>query len=170
MHKGKRILMVEKWPMADKKLLDKKSQADFASLQQIVTKIRNIRTSYRIDPGKTIQVFAKKAENREVLEKLARIKIELVSKIDAKGIVVAGKNTKLILALTDLVDAEKEKARLEKEITNLEGLITKTETLLENKNFVKSAPKEIILVNQTRLKEYGEKLKIQRELLKNFAY
>ncbi len=169
MCEGRCILMVEKWPVADKKLIDKKSQVDFASLQQVVTKIRNIRTVYHIDPGKTIQVFAKKAENREVLEKLARIKIELVSKIDAKGIVVAEKNTKLTLALTDLVDMEKEKARLEKEITNLESLIVKTETLLKNKNFVKSAPKEIIMINKSKLKEYSEKLKIQKELFDNLV-
>ena len=162
--------MVEKWPVTDKKLLDKKSQVDFASLQQVVTKIRNVRTNYHIDPGKTIQVFAKKIENKEVLKKLARIKIDIVSKIDAKGIVVVGKNIKLTLTLTDLIDVKKEKARLEKEVANLEGLIVKTDALLKNKNFVKSAPKEIILVNQTKLKEYSEKLKIQQELLKNCTY
>jgi valyl-tRNA synthetase len=170
MCKDKRILMVEKWPVADKKLIDKKADAEFTSLQQIVTKIRNIRTSYHIDPGKTIQVFAKKIENKEVLEKLARIKIDVVSKIDVKGIVLAGKNIKLTLAMTDLIDVEKEKIRLEKEIANLEGLIVKTDALLKNKDFTKSAPKEIILVNQTKLKEYSEKLRIQQELLRNCAY
>lgn len=167
--KGKSILMVEKWPVVDKKLLDKKSQVDFASLQQIVTKIRNIRTSYHIDPGKMIQVFAKKAENKAVLEKLARIKIDVVSKLDAKGIVIAGKNTKLTLAISDLVDIEKEKMRLEKEIINLEELIVKTGALLENKNFIKSAPREIIATNQAKLREYSDKLEIQRELLNNLG-
>jgi valyl-tRNA synthetase len=170
MHNSKRILMVEKWPVVDKKFLDKKAQTDFSHFQQIVTKIRNIRTNYHIDPGKTIQVFAKKADNREILEKLARIKINLVSKILTQGIVVVGKNIKLTLAIADLIDVEKEKARLEKEIANLEGLIVKTGALLKNKNFIKSAPKEIVLANQTKLKEYGEKLKIQQELLENCTY
>jgi valyl-tRNA synthetase len=170
MYKGKSILMVEKWPVADNKFLDKNAKIEFVSLQQVVTKIRNIRTSYHIDPGKTIQVFAKKIENKEVLEKLARVKIDIVSKLDAKGIVVALKNIKLTLVITDLIDVEKEQARLKKEIANLEGLIVKTEALLGNKNFVKSAPKEIILANKAKLKEYGEKLKIQRELLKNCTY
>ncbi|MFZ2226187.1 MAG: valine--tRNA ligase [Candidatus Moraniibacteriota bacterium] len=167
MYNSKRILMVEKWPVADKKLLDKKSQVDFAHFQQIVTKIRNIRTSYRIDPGKTIQVYAKKIENKEVLEKLARIKIDIVSKIESRGIVIAGKNIKLTLAISDFVDVEKEKARLEKEIENLKNLIAKTETLLRNKKFVKSAPKEIIANNKVKLVEYSDKLKIQTELLDN---
>ena len=164
---GGSLLMVEKWPVTDKKLIDKKAQIDFAHFQQIVTKIRNIRTSYHIDPGKTIQVFAEKAENKEVLEKLARIKIDITSKKETKGIVVVGKNIKLTLAISDFVDVEKEKARLEKEIENLKNLIAKTETLLKNKNFVKSAPKEIIASNKVKLTEYNDKLKIQAELLDN---
>ena len=168
-YNGKKLLMIEKWPVADRKLLDKNAKAEFAILQQAITKIRNIRTSYRIDPGKIIQVYAKKVENKEVLEKLARIKIDIVLKIDVRGIVVAGKNIKLDLALADLIDVEKEKVRLEKEIANLTGLIAKTETLLGNKNFVKSAPKEIIMINKSKLKEYGEKSKIQKELLDNLV-
>lgn len=167
---GKKILMVERWPMAEKNLLDKKAQLEFDNLRQIVAKIRNIRTSYHIDPGKTIQVFAKKNENKEILEKMARIKIEVVPRISVKGIVIFGKNIKLTLAISDLIDAPKEKARLEKEVTNFEGLIMKIEALFKNSNFIKSAPKEVIAANKVKLKEYEEKLKIQRELLKNFIY
>jgi valyl-tRNA synthetase len=167
MHNSKRVLMIEKWPVADKKLLDKKAQSDFVYFQQIVTKIRNIRTNYHIDPGKTVQVFARKADNKEILEKLARIKIGIVSKIDTRGIVVAGKNIKLTLAISDLIDVEKEKTRLQKEISNLENLVTKTDALLQNKNFVKSAPKVVVAINKTKLKEYEDKLKIQQELFEN---
>jgi valyl-tRNA synthetase len=167
---GRKILMVEKWPVADNDLLDKKAKLEFDNLKQVVTKIRNIRTSYHIDPGKTIQVFAKKIENKEILEKMARIKIEIVLKSSAKGIAIVGKNIKLTLAISDLIDVEKEKARLEKEITNFDGLITKIEALFKNSNFVKSAPKEVIVANKVKLKEYQEKLKIQRELLKNCIY
>ena len=167
MCKGERILMIEKWPVADQKLLDKNAETEFASLQQVVTKIRNIRTSYHIDPGKTIQAYAKKIENKAVLEKLARIKIDIASKNTTKGIAIAGKNLKLTLAITDLIDTEKEKIKLEKEIANLKNLTVKTEALLGNKNFVKSAPKEIIASNKVKLAEYSDKLKIQAELLDN---
>ncbi len=164
-----KVLMVEKWPVADKKLIDKKAQNKFSQLQQVVSKIRNLRSSYHIDPAKFIEAQTKKIENKEILEKLARIKIQIGAKSNPNGFIVAEKKLKLVLAISDLIDVKKEKNRLEKEITNLEGLITKTETLLKNKNFVKSAPKEIILVNQTKLKEYDEKLKIQRELFANLS-
>ena len=166
---GHGMLMMEKWPVADKKFLDKTAQMEFSGLKQVVAKIRNIRTNYHIDPGKTIQAYAKKAGDKEVLEKLARIKIDILPKGNSKGVAVAGKNIKLTLAISDLIDVEKEKARLEKEVDNFEGLIAKTETLLMNKSFVKSAPKEIIANNKLKLKEYREKLKIQKELLENLG-
>jgi valyl-tRNA synthetase len=164
---GKKILMIEKWPVAEKKFLDKKAQVDFASLQQVVAKIRNIRTSYHIDPGKTIQVFTKKTENKEILEKLARIKIDVVSKVESAGVVIVGKNIKLTLAIFDLIDIEKEKTRLANEIANLENLIAKAELLLKNKKFMKNAPQEIVRSNEAKLKEYNNKLEIQRGLFKN---
>jgi valyl-tRNA synthetase len=166
---GNRILMVEKWPVIDERFLDKNSQSEFSSLREVVTKIRNIRTNYHIDPGQTIQAYAKKIDNREVLEKLARIKVDIMPKGSFEGVTVAGKNIKLILAISDLIDVEKEKARLEKEIANLEGLIIRTDALLKNKNFTKSAPKDIIANNKTKLKEYREKLKIQKGLLENLS-
>ncbi len=164
---GKKILMIEKWPVAEKKFLDKKAQVDFASLQQVVAKIRNIRTSYHIDPGKTIQVFTKKTENKEILEKLARIKIDVVSKVESAGVVIVGKNIKLTLAIFDLIDIEKEKTRLANEIANLENLIAKAELLFKNKKFMKNAPQEIVCSNEAKLKEYNNKLEIQRGLFKN---
>jgi valyl-tRNA synthetase len=164
---GKSILMVEKWPVANKKFFDKKAQVDFVSLQQIVTKIRNIRISYHIDPGKIIQTYAKKVENKEVLEKLARIQIKLVSSIGIKGIVATGKNTKLTLAISDFVDVEKEKIKLKKEIGNLENLSSKIKVLLANKNFINNAQKEIIEMNTTKAKEYAIKLNFQKKLLDN---
>lgn len=163
----KRMLMVEKWPLVDKKLTDKKAESDFLALQKVVTKIRNIRTSYHIDPGKTICAYAKKIENKEVLEKLARIKIQILAKNDERGIVIVEKNIKLTLAIADLVDVDREKKRIQKEIANLESLISKIGTLLHNKNFVKSAPKDVVLVNQVKLEEYSEKLETQKELLSN---
>lgn len=174
---GAELLMMEKWPKSEKKFMDAKAQADFADLQELIAKIRILRASYRIDPAKIIEATAKKIENKEVIERLARLKISQGSKISlgllepkSSGIAVSGKNAKLVLAIADLVDTEKEKIRLKKEMENFQNLISKTENLLNNKNFAKSAPKEIVDANKNRLAEYKEKLKIQEELLEAIAY
>lgn len=156
-----RMLMIEKWPEADKKLLNKKSEKEFVRLQEIISKIRNLRASYHINHSQIINAYAKKIENKEIIEKLARVKIMPESPKNKNLIKVAD----LSLDIVGIIDIEKERANLEKEIKNLESAIAKTEALLKNEKFIKSAPKEIIEANNIRIKEYKEKLKSQQKLL-----
>ncbi len=164
LHGNKKFLMIEKWPESDKKLIDKKAEKEFKELQEIISKIRNIRASYRIDPARIIKASSKKIGNKEILEKLARIKI---MEGQGKGLKISGKTDQLILDIAALVDIEKEKNRLRKEISNLDRLFLRTEALLKNKNFVKSAPRDIIEQNKSRLEEYKDKTSIQKDLLKS---
>jgi valyl-tRNA synthetase len=162
----KKILMVAKWPVADKKLVSKKVVADFENLQNIITRIRNIRSSYRISPAEIIEAYGKNISEKEIIEKLARVKI-----INEKGknnlIYVSGKKTKIGLDISKLIDVEKEKLRLKQEIESLENLIAKNESLLKNASYLKSAPAEVVNTTKVRVKEYREKLKISQELFGN---
>ena len=58
---------------------------------------------------------------------------------------------KIVLDIAELIDVEKEKKNFYKEITNLENLIAKNSALLANKNFLASAPKEIVENNKIKL-------------------
>ncbi|HRY82085.1 MAG TPA: valine--tRNA ligase [Candidatus Moranbacteria bacterium] len=157
-----KMLMVEKWPESDKKLIDKKAEKEFQELQEIIGKIRNIRSSYHIDLGKIISATANKISNKEIIEKLARVKI--FSEKSTKKLI---KVSSLGLDVAELIDTEKEKKSLEKEIENLENLISKNSALLANKNFLKSAPKEIVDNNKNKMLEYKTKLKTNKELFNN---
>ncbi len=157
-----KMLMVEKWPVSDKKLIDKKAEKEFKKLQETIGKIRNIRSSYRIDPVRIIKTYATKLNNKEIIEKLARVEI-LSGKSKAKTIKIAN----LHLDIAELIDIEKEKERLQKEIENFENLVSKTESLLNNEKFVSSAPKNVVDLNRNNLVEYKTKLEGQRELLEN---
>ncbi|MFA6160213.1 MAG: valine--tRNA ligase [Parcubacteria group bacterium] len=159
-----KMLMVEKWPVSDKKIIDKKAEKEFQALQEMIVKIRNIRSSYRIAPSEIIEAYAKKLKNQEIIEKLGRVKFSDMKK---QGIEISGKDLKIVLDIAELIDVEKEKKNFEKEISNLENLIAKKSALLVNKNFLASAPKEIVENNKTKLAEYKEKLKSQKDLLDN---
>lgn len=163
---GKKIMMVEKWPVTDKKIIDKKAEKEFQALQEMIVKIRNIRSSYRIAPSEIIEAYAKKLKNQEIIEKLGRVKF-----VDEKkqGIEISGKDLKIVLNIAGLIDIEKEKKNFAKEIANLEKLISKNSTLLANKNFLASAPKEIVENNKIKLYEYKKKLKSQKDLLDNLT-
>ena len=159
--KNKRLLMVEKWPEANGKMIDKKAEKEFRDLQNTIVKIRNLRASYRINPAQIIDTYSeRKIENKEIIEKLARIKI-ISKKPGTKMIKISNLN----LDIAALIDVKKEIERMEKEIKNLESAILKTENLLKNEKFSKSAPKEIIEANKVRILEYKEKLKSRQNLL-----
>lgn len=157
---GGKILMVEKWPVSDGKMIDGKAEKDFKNLQNTITKIRNLRASYRINPAEVINAYSKKIESREIIEKLARIKI-ISKKAPGKSIKVSDLN----LDIATLIDVKKEIGRIDREIQNLKNAILKTEVLLKNKEFMKNAPKEIINANNARIIEYKYKLKLQKNLI-----
>ena len=163
----KNILMVAKWPVSDDTLIDKKVEKEFEALRNIISKIRNLRSSYRINPADIIEAGGKKIKNVEIIEKLARVKFEkdLVEELCTTA--VSERGYKILLNIYNLIDLPKEKARLQKEIENFEKLIFNMQKTLANKNFVQSAPKEIVAQNKERLQEYQEKLKNQKELLEN---
>jgi valyl-tRNA synthetase len=158
----RKILMVEKWPASDGKTIDGKTEKEFGNLQNIITKIRNLRAGYRIDPAKIIKAYCEKIENKEIIEKLARI--EIIQGKKGESTIKIGK---LNLDVSNLIDLGKEIEKMEKEIKNLEQAISKTNDLLKNKKFISSAPQEIINSNKIRISEYKQKLKIQREMLGN---
>lgn len=164
--KNSELLMVAKWPENDSDLIDEKAEKTFGELQAAVVKIRTLRSSYHIEPAKIINAYAEEIENKEIIEKLARVKI-ISEKAEGKIIAVSSGNIKINLDIASLIDAEKESARLQKESDNLEKAIQKIEKLLENTKFVASAPKEIVAENKKRLEEYKNKLAEQKELIQN---
>jgi valyl-tRNA synthetase len=157
--------MVEKWPEEDKNLIDKKAIDEFEALQEIITKIRNIRTNYHIAPTQIIEAYSAISDDNEILEKLARVKI--IPDKKSKTIKVTSKNISLGLDIAGIIDVKKEIANLEKEIKNLENSISKTEMLLKNDNFLKKADADVINETNVRVKEYKETLQVQRDLLKD---
>jgi valyl-tRNA synthetase len=74
-------------------------------------------------------------------------------------------NFKLMLNIK--IDKKKEITRLKKEINRLEGEINKASGKLENNNFVKKAPKEVIDQEKERLLEFtGLNNKVKTQLAK----
>lgn len=162
-----KMLIVEKWPVSDKKLIDKKAEKEFEALQNIISKIRNIRSSYRIDPANMLEAGGNRIKNMEIIEKLARVKFSDGLVEESCTTAVSERGYKVLLNITSLIDVPEEKIRLQKEIQNLENLVQKTAGLLANKKFVASAPKEIVAQNKIKIVEYKEKLQVQKELLGN---
>ena len=158
------LLMVQKWPELNKKLIDKKAEKDFNDMKTFISRIRNTRSNYHIEPAKTLTAYAKKIKEQKIIEKLARIKIAEDEAENKKLLEISTSGFSLKLDIAESIDVQKELFIIEKEMKNLEGLVVKNEAMLKNKNFLKSAPKEIVEANEQRLFEYKEKLMLQKEL------
>ncbi|HPN96770.1 MAG TPA: valine--tRNA ligase [Candidatus Moranbacteria bacterium] len=158
----KRLLMVEEWPKAGKKEKDAKTEKEFKNLKDTIAKIRNLRSSYHINPAQIIDAYTEKTENKEIIEKLARVKI-IEGETPKKSIKIAS----LDLDIAELINIKKEIDNIEKEIKNLENAISKTEILLKNESYIKKADKDVVSLTKSRVLGYKDKLKSQQELLKN---
>ncbi|MDY2851515.1 MAG: hypothetical protein SOV55_05300 [Candidatus Borkfalkiaceae bacterium] len=62
----------------------------------------------------------------------------------------------MFIPLGELVDTEKEVARLKAELEKVEGEIARAEAKLNNKGFVEKAPKALIDGEKQKLTKYAE--------------
>lgn len=176
----KDFLMVAEWPAATGAVADEQSATEFAKLQEIITTVRNIRSTHKIEPGKRVDVsvfggedlrFASENETK-IIAHLA--KAEAVHLFGATGgtdakrptnaaVAMAG-TTEVFISLEGLVDPAAEKARLEKELAEAEKYVTVQENKLANADFVARAPEKVIAIERQKLadaKERAAKLKEQ---------
>jgi valyl-tRNA synthetase len=151
-----KLLLVEQWPVAQNKLIKNKAEKEFAYLQDIIVQIRNLRAQYRIEPKTIINLYATEKyleEEQQIIEKLARCKLNHEDTKGTKTTKIRNNQYEFKIILSELIDVEKEKKRLEKEIKNLTANIGSLEKRLSNKNFINKAPKNIVEQEQQSLLE-----------------
>lgn len=157
----KKLLMVENWPLAQEKLIDQKVEKDFINLQDIIVQIRNLRSQYKIEPKKIITLSFDQElspDEKAIIEKLARCQLNHESTKSTKNTKISNNQYKFAINLSDLIDVDKEKHRLEKEIKDLGANIAGLEKRLSNKSFIDKAPKSIVAQEQQNLKDRKELL------------
>lgn len=163
-------LIISEWPTVDKGLLNVKAEREFEILKEVVAKIRNLRAEHKIDLAKKVdvEIIGGKAlvDAADIIKALAKVEnLRFVSeKPENAAVAILGK-IEIYMPLIGLVDAEKEKERLNKEKENLEKYIGGLEKKLGNAEFVKNAPQKIVNDEKGRLDEAREKLnKINQQI------
>jgi len=159
------LLMMQKYPARQSELADASATEKFEDLQNVITGIRNIRASYHIKPADIIEAYGEISENKEIIEKLARIKIIAGQK--EKLVRIKTGNYDLGLDIAKKIDVKKEFKGLKEEERNLNKLIEKNQKLLNDPKFSSSAPEEVRNQTDKRITEYKAKLSNIQELIKN---
>ncbi|MCQ2409136.1 MAG: valine--tRNA ligase [Clostridia bacterium] len=172
------VLMIQEWPSYNKRLVFRKEAKNFEELQEIVIAVRNMRNEMNLQPSKRISAYIIAKDPAYIksvtpfFEKLCGINnVMIIENKDSiqeqvSALVTAG--AELYIPLGDLIDKDKEIARIKDEIAQTEAVILKTENLLANKGFVAKAPQKLVDGEKEKLAAAKEKLIKLQDKLKMF--
>ena len=166
-HEGQ-FLMLADWPKYDESLNFGAEAAHMESVMNAIRSIRNRRAEMNVPPSKksTLYVVSDKGEifrqGEGFICRLAYADKVIICENDPEGhenmVCVVTNDAKLYIPLEELIDFEKELARLEKEKANCLKQIAMFEGKLSNEAFVSRAPEKVVA-------EQREKLERNRALL-----
>ncbi len=167
-------LIVSDWPTYDPSL---EFAGECAAMERVIAAIRalrNVRAQMNVPPSKKAKLFIVSDytdsfnENTAVFfTKLASAsEVEFVASYDADGSVsVASEGAKLYVPMAEIIDIEKEKARLDKEKANTLGEIERLNKKLSNSAFTDKAPAAVVDAERAKLDKYSAMLKDIEEML-----
>ena len=160
---GGSLLIAAAWPDMDRALVDDAADAELGWLVEIISRIRAVRGEMNVPPGAKIPLILKDASaatqervaaHRALIDRLARLSdIRFGDDVPSGSIQdVVGEAT-VVLPLADVIDLDREKARLRKEIGRADGEIAKIDKKLSNRGFLAKAPPDVVEENRERRDE-----------------
>ncbi|HYN88158.1 MAG TPA: class I tRNA ligase family protein, partial [Ardenticatenaceae bacterium] len=162
-------LMVTPWPAAGP--VDEAAIAAFEQMQELIREVRNARKTYEVEPshriaGTIVTPAAGEFEaERAVIAWLARIaeeELTITARLDAPPSeavhIVVGDGLEAFLPLADLVDLERERARLQGQIEETRAEIARVEARLNNPGFANKAPAQVVQGARDQLASAQERL------------
>jgi valyl-tRNA synthetase len=131
---------------------------------QIITKIREIRVETGSAPSKKVDLFLLTDEKKVIqnsilyIQKLANVgEINFVNskeEVSQKSISAVLDKCEIFIPLGELVDKDKELARLNGELSKIESEIARAHSKLANSGFLAKAPKALVDSEREKLDKY----------------
>ena len=164
-HEGDSI-MVASFPEYDEKLSYEKEEDEFERVMMAIRAIRTVRNEMNVPPSKKASLYIETEHKADFenavsfLEKLASAdEVHVGDKFDIDGAVqVVSEGAKILIPMSQLIDKEKEMARLEKEKKASEKDIQFLSGKLNNPGFVAKAPQKVIDMEKEKLAKAEDKL------------
>lgn len=158
-------IMFEPW-IKESTQLDNVLLNDFDMIKNIVNSVRNIRKEKNIANKNTIEIFVSEKNPFDIIkyktipQKLCNInEIKLTNSTPEQAISFVIESNEYFVPLADNIDIDAEIEKLNAEKKYAEGFIKAIEKKLQNENFVKNAPEQVV---EKERKKYNDALnKIQ---------
>ena len=159
-------LMICDFPRYNAKNNYPKQKGDMEAVMDIIKSVRNIRAQVGAAPSKKVRLYVKTDKKKLVkdtslyIEKLAGVQeivfIESKNELTEKTVSQLPEGFELYIPLGELVDAEKEVARLKGELDRAENEIARANAKLANNGFLEKAPKELVDKEREKLNKFIE--------------
>ncbi len=164
--KTKGSIMVADFPRYNSKMAYKKEAKAFEGVMGIIKAVRAMKKDADCPPSKKVELNIVTDSkrliqlNKDCIVKLSGASalnfVESASEVDGKTVSSVTEIAEIYVPLGELVDLEKEKARLTAEIERIDGEIARAEGKLNNPNFVNKAPAKLVDAEKEKVKKYQD--------------
>jgi valyl-tRNA synthetase len=161
--------MISEWPVYKDEWSFEAEEAVVEKVKEMVRGIRNVRAQMDVPPSRkaTVYIVSEDEANREMFTKAQDVYKHLISaehveiRSDKEGIgedavSVVTSAAVLYIPLEELVDLEKEKARLQKEEEKLKKELARVNGMLNNEKFMSKAPQAKVEEERQKLAKYTQ--------------
>lgn len=168
------FLMVAEWPQCTQ---GKDASREFEVIKETVVAIRNIRATYRIEPGRRIDAVLYGGDMTPVLEGnkdviLGFAKVENLTVAESgerpeksSGRVAGG--VQVHVPLGGIIDIDKEKDRIGKGLEETRRYVDSLQKKIGNEEFTNRAPEHVVEAEREKLREHCARFEQLKEQLKD---
>ena len=157
-------IMIQHMPVSvfyDQRMLD-----DCATAQEVIAGVRNLRNSRGLSPKEALELFVVCGDGKQMNSRFDGIIMKLgnVSKINYVNEKVEGAvsfmigTTECFVPMSQNVDVEAERKKLEDELKYAEGFLASVMKKLGNEKFVNGAPEKVVAVERQKKADAEQKI------------
>ena len=159
-------IMLKEFPRYNSRLAYKKDAQAFAGVMDIIKAVRAAKTELDCPPSRKVSLYiiteSKRlvTANSDSILKLAGAKeihfIQAPEEAGGNAVAKVLAGGTVFIPMGDLVDLDKEKARLAGELERIDGEIRRADGKLQNSGFLSKAPKKLVEDERAKLNKYIE--------------
>lgn len=158
-------IMISRYPEAGEDLDFRQEENDFSRVMDLIRAIRVMRADMNVPPAKKTEIIVETpfaelfGSCAEFIRRLASgSQVRVVERYDAEGCAQAvSASARALIPMDQLVDKDKERARLQKELEAAEKEIAALSARLSNENFVSRAPEKVVNGEREKLARAEER-------------
>jgi valyl-tRNA synthetase len=173
-----KLLVHTDWPDLPANLIDAAAEREMTFVTTLIDDIRSARAQVHVPVGLKADLVATSltdaaraafARNEALIKRLARVESVTEGAAPKGSIAVAAEGAAYAIPLAGLIDVAEEKSRLQKALEKLAKEIGGLKGRLDNPNFARSAPEDVVMEAQSNLEAREEEAAKLREALRRLS-